>query len=62
MAKVAKKKVIIVIVEGPSDEEALSYNLQKMYATLNKDVIFKVVHCDLTTEEVSKKRNCSTRR
>lgn len=55
MAKVAKKKVIIVIVEGPSDEEALSYNLQKMYATLNKDVIFKVVHCDLTTEEVSKK-------
>lgn len=44
----AGKKIIFVIVEGPSDEEALGVLLNRIY---DKNVVYvHVMHCDITTE------------
>ena len=44
----ARKKVVFVIVEGPSDETALGVILARYF---NKDTVYThVMHCDITTE------------
>lgn len=43
-----RKKIIFVIVEGPSDEEALGVLLNRIYDS--KAVYVQVMHCDITTE------------
>lgn len=43
-----RKKIIFVIVEGPSDEEALGVLLNRIYD--NKAVYVQVMHRDITTE------------
>lgn len=42
------KKIVFVIVEGPSDEEALGVILNRVYDS--KAVYVQVMHCDITTE------------
>ena len=42
------KKIVFVIVEGPSDEEALGVLLNRIYDI--KAVYVQVMHCDITTE------------
>ena len=42
------KKIVFVIVEGPSDEEALGVLLNRIYDS--KAVYVRVMHCDITTE------------
>lgn len=43
-----RKKIVFVIVEGPSDEEALGVLLNRIYDS--KAVYVHVMHCDITTE------------
>ncbi len=43
-----RKKIVFVIVEGPSDEEALGVLLNRFYDS--KAVYVHVMHCDITTE------------
>ena len=43
-----RKKIVFVIVEGPSDEEALGVLLNRIYDS--KAVYVQVMHCDITTE------------
>lgn len=42
------KKIVFVIVEGPSDEEALGVLLNRIYDS--KAVYVRVMHCDITIE------------
>ena len=42
------KKVIFVIVEGPTDEDALSSVLKAIFSSA--EVHFQVIHGDITTE------------
>ena len=43
-----RKKVVFVIVEGPSDETALGVLLSRHF---DKDTVYThVMHCDITTE------------
>lgn len=44
----ARKKIVFVIVEGPSDDEALAVLLDRIYD--NNSVYVYIAHCDLTTE------------
>lgn len=43
-----RKKIVFVIVEGPSDEEAIGVLLNRIYDS--KAVYVQVMHCDITTE------------
>ena len=43
----ARKKVVFIIVEGPSDQDALETLLTKIFDS--KAVIVKVMHGDITT-------------
>lgn len=43
-----RKKIVFVIVEGPSDEEALGVLLNRIYDS--KAVYVQVMYCDITTE------------
>lgn len=44
----SRKKIVFVIVEGASDDEALSVILSRIY---DKDTVYvHVMHCDITTE------------
>ena len=43
------KKIIFVIVEGPSDDDSLGIFFDKYYENYNVEV--KVMHCDITTEK-----------
>ncbi len=43
-----RKKIVFVIVEGPSDEEALGVLLNRIYDS--KAVYVQVMHCDITTK------------
>ena len=43
-----RKKIVFVIVEGPSDEEALGVLINRIYDS--KAVFVQVMHCDITTE------------
>ena len=44
----ARKKIVFVIVEGPSDEEALGVVLSKLYS--NDEVYVHITHGDITSE------------
>lgn len=44
-----EKKVILVLVEGPSDETSLGTCLRNVFN--QKKVLVKVLHCDITTRE-----------
>lgn len=44
----ARKKIIFVIVEGPSDEEALGVILSRVFD--RSQVYVHILHCDITTE------------
>lgn len=48
----ARKKVVIVIVEGVSDEIALEGSLRNLYK--NKEVKFSIVRSDITSDKNSK--------
>ena len=50
MKSVPRKKIIFVIVEGPSDETALSAILDQIYDR-NAVVIYMSRRCDITTEK-----------
>lgn len=44
----ARKKIVFVIVEGPSDEEALGVLLNRIF---NSNAVYvHVMYCDITTE------------
>lgn len=43
-----RRKILFVIVEGPSDEEALGVLLTRIYN--NQEVYVYTMHCDITTE------------
>lgn len=43
-----RKKIVFIIVEGPSDEDALGVLLNRIYDS--KAVYVHVMHCDITTE------------
>ena len=45
----AKRKVVFVIVEGPTDDEALGVMLEKIFDRFQVHVEIK--HCDITTEK-----------
>ena len=45
---VARKKIVFVIVEGPSDEEALGVVLSRLYS--NEEVYVHIMHGDITSE------------
>ena len=44
----ARKKIVFVIVEGPSDQDALAVILSRLYS--NNEVYVHVVHGDITTQ------------
>lgn len=44
----ACKKIVFVIVEGPSDETALGTVLNRLYN--NNEVFVRVMHCDITSD------------
>lgn len=47
MKRLARKKIVLVIVEGPSDEVALGMALSQVY---DKDFIYvHIMHGDITT-------------
>lgn len=46
-----EKKVVIVVVEGPSDENALGGILKEFFSS--EEVQFKVVHGDITSDETT---------
>ena len=46
---VARKKILFVIVEGPSDEEALGLLLSRIYTT--REIFVKIMHGDITTQK-----------
>ena len=43
-----RKKIVFVIVEGPSDEEALGVLLNRIYD--GRVVYVQVMHCDITAK------------
>ncbi len=51
----SRKKIVFVIVEGPSDEEALGVLLNRMYDS--NAVYVQIMHCDITTEPDINSRN-----
>ena len=50
-----EKKVVLVIVEGPSDENAIGGILKEYFSS--KEVQFAVVHGDITSDINIKKDN-----
>lgn len=44
----ARKKIVFVIVEGPSDDNAIGYFIDKLFD--KNRVYVHVMHCDITTE------------
>ena len=62
----SEKKVVAVIVEGPSDENAIGGILKEFFSS--KEVQFAVVHGDITSdydttvEKVVSKNHCFNRR
>ena len=51
----ARKKILLVIVEGPSDETALGYALSQVYD--KEQVYIQVVHGDITTKDRASSAN-----
>ena len=46
--QVARKKIVFIIVEGPSDDTALGLLFNRFYQ--NKQVYIQILHRDITTE------------
>ena len=44
----ARKKIVFVLVEGPSEEEALGVILNRIFD--NETVYVHIMHCDITTQ------------
>ena len=59
MSKRNEKKIVFVIVEGPSDQMALELLLDKIF--INEQVRVKVVHADITTEFLGRSENIVTK-
>ena len=57
MAKTAKK-VVLFIVEGPTDEDAFSSVMKKLHA--RQQVVFLVIHGDITADRDVNARNALT--
>ncbi len=55
----ARKKIVFIIVEGPSDEEALGVVLSKIYDS--NAVYVHIMRCDITTENGSTPANIITK-
>ncbi len=55
-----RKKVLLVIVEGPSDETALGYALTQVYD--KEQIHIHVVHGDITTRDRASATNIATKR
>jgi hypothetical protein len=45
----ALKKIVFVIVEGPTDDEALGVMLERIFSSYTTHV--EIMHCDITTEQ-----------
>ena len=59
MNTVARKKIVFVIVEGPSDEVALGAILSRLYSS--DEVYVHIMHGDITSEFIqSPKKNINT--
>lgn len=54
-----EKKVIAVIVEGPSDEAALGSSLKEYFSS--EEIQFVVVHGDITTKDYTSTDNILSR-
>ena len=48
----SRKKIVLIIVEGRSDEEALSMSLTKLFEQFNREIQVEVVHGDITSEKI----------
>ena len=59
MSKRNEKKIVFVIVEGPSDQMALELLLNKIF--INEQVRVKVVHADITTEFLGRSESIVTK-
>lgn len=46
--KLPRKKVVLLIVEGPSDQDSLELIFNKLFP--NDKIMVCVMHCDITTE------------
>ena len=55
MIQLARKKVVFIIVEGPSDEEALGTLFCKIFD--NNSVYVHIMHKDITTDRGIKPEN-----
>lgn len=47
---VSRKKIVLLIVEGPSDDEALSLLFTNFYKRYSQTVMVEVLHCDITSD------------
>ena len=54
-----EKKVVAVIVEGPSDENAIGSILKEFFSS--EEVQFAVVHGDITSDYATTKEKCSVK-
>lgn len=59
MSKRNEKKIVFVIVEGPSDQMALELLLNKIF--IDEQVRVKVVYTDITTEFIGRSENIVTK-
>ena len=59
MKVLARKKVVLVIVEGASDSTALEFLFDKVF---DKDLVHvRIMHCDITTENGASPSNILSR-
>ncbi len=56
-----KKQIVLLIVEGPSDDEALSYSLMKLYEQYFQDIRVEILHGDITSQRESTPSNIVTK-
>jgi hypothetical protein len=56
---VARKKIVFVIVEGPSDDSALGVILSRLYD--KNTVHVEITHGDITSESTAKPENIASK-
>lgn len=61
VSSVARKKVVLIIVEGPSDDEALALVFTNYYKQYSQSVMVHVMHGDITTEVNGKSQSIRNR-
>ena len=52
-----RKKIVLLIVEGPSDDEALSYSLMHLFEQYCQNIRVEILHGDITSESESSPSN-----